>query len=83
MSALDIISALAANRKAYFELVAALERDAQCAIDCIDLAGIIDSKYPGRARLTNEEAQDVLMLVARQRFKQTDDDADSEGGQPT
>lgn len=63
MRTTDLISALAANRKQFFDLVEAIERESSCVIDTIVLEGKLDSDYAGRVRLSNDEATCLLLLV--------------------
>lgn len=64
-AATQILSAVAANRKQFFDLVSELEKHAACDIDELELQAEIDSACAGRASLTEGEAQSVLMKVAR------------------
>ena len=64
MRATALLSAMAANRKALFELVEALEREAACEIDVQRLSALIDAHYSGRAQLTNQEARLLLLAVS-------------------
>lgn len=63
----SLLSAVAANRKAFFELVTALEQAAQCSIDEDALIEVIDADFDSRDTLTLEEAKTILMNVARKR----------------
>lgn len=65
MSTTELLSALAANRKQFFDLVEAVERQADCDIDEPQLQGEIDANYAGRERLTRDEANDLLMKASR------------------
>jgi hypothetical protein len=60
-----VFSALAANRKQFFELIAAAERQFNCDIDERGLVAEIDSNYDGRNSLTVDEARDLLMKVSK------------------
>lgn len=60
----SVMSAVAANRKQFFDLVEALERDCCCKIDDAALQAEIDTNFSGCDRLSNEEAQTVLMRVS-------------------
>jgi hypothetical protein len=62
-----VFSALAANRKQFFELIAAAERQFNCDIDERGLVAEIDSNYDGRNSLTVDEARDLLMKVSKPR----------------
>lgn len=59
-----IISAVAANRTRFFELIAALEKATGCNVSEEILTGTIDSQYDGRERLTKKEAQAVIFACA-------------------
>lgn len=65
MAAQEILSALAANRKTYFELVASLERVTSCNIDEMQLTAIIDAEFPARDKLTRVESRALLLQVSR------------------
>lgn len=65
MSTADLLSAVAANRKQFFELVEAIERECSCTIDDMELQAALDSQYDGRMTLTTEEARSLLMEVSR------------------
>jgi len=60
-----VLSAIAANRKAFFDLVARAEQLGSCEIDELQLQALIDGEYSGRETLTDEEVRDVLMRVSR------------------
>ena len=67
----ELMSALAANRKRWFELIDSVEQDASCSVDETELEAAIDSDYSGRDKLTAEEANNLLMQVARRKKGQT------------
>ena len=60
-----VVSALAANRAAFFRLVGELEREAGCRVDTVMLEAVIDSTYPGRESLTPAEAMDVIRAASK------------------
>lgn len=62
-----LLSALAANRKAFFDLVEIAEQQLGCDIDELVLQTEIDEHYSGRDKLTDDEARDLLMKVSRVR----------------
>jgi hypothetical protein len=59
-----LLSQCAENRKRFFELIEAIERESQCSIDAHTLTGLLDAHYPGRPQLTNTEARLLLMAVS-------------------
>ncbi len=59
------VSAIAANRKKFFDLVSAIEREGSCSIDVRQLEQEIDGHYDGRERLTAEEVRAILSKCAR------------------
>lgn len=65
MTSTAIFSALAANRKSFFELVAAAERECNCKLDEIDVMAVIDSEFAGMESLTAEQAQRILMAASQ------------------
>lgn len=65
MIGIGALAALAANRKAFFDLIELVEQETGCEIDELALTAEIDSNYPGRDSLTEEEARDLLMKVSR------------------
>ena len=60
----ELLSALAANRKQFFELVEAVERQSCCLIDESALAATIDAKHAGQDSLSTEEAFCLLLAVS-------------------
>jgi hypothetical protein len=71
MSTAELMSALAANRKQFFDLLEALERECSCTIDEMELQAALDSKFDGRTTLTTEEARELLMEVSRPTPRRT------------
>jgi hypothetical protein len=63
----ELLSALVANRKDFFDLVTTLEAESFCSIDALELQGLIDANYAGRDSLTTEEARALLMQACRAR----------------
>lgn len=61
------MSAIAKNRKQYFDLVEAAEQQLNCEIDDLVLQAEIDGTYAGREDVSQEEARDLLMKVSRPR----------------
>lgn len=59
------LAALVANRKQFFDLIETAERQYNVNIDELALESEIDSVYPNRNSLTNQEAQDLLRKVSR------------------
>jgi hypothetical protein len=59
-----LLSSMTGNRKAFFDLVEALEREASCEIDVVRLQGLIDAHYSGRAAITTAEARLLLLAVS-------------------
>jgi hypothetical protein len=59
-----LLGLMAANRKQFFELLAAVERGTQSAFDVTELTGLIDSEFAGRENMNDEEASIVLMLAS-------------------
>ncbi len=65
MIGVGALAALAANRKQFFDLIEIAEREFNREIDEVALAAEIDSNYPNRDSLTEQEARDLLMKVSR------------------
>lgn len=63
----SLLSAVVANRKAFFELVDAIEQKCGCTLDEMELQAEVDSKYHGRDAITEEEARGLMMKVSRPR----------------
>lgn len=64
MRSKQIMSAIASNRKRFYELVAELEQACNCCVDEERLTGVIDSDFDGREELTIEEAHGILLAVS-------------------
>ncbi len=60
----ELLSALTANRKQFFELVEAVERQSCCTIDEATLTAMIDAKHAGQDSLSTEEAFCLLLAVS-------------------
>lgn len=59
------MSAVAANRKQFFDLVNALEKQGNCEIDELELQAEIDGTHQGKVSLTDAETRDVLLKVSK------------------
>jgi len=59
-----IVTELAENRSAYFELVAQLEQETGLAVDTVELEAAIDVRYPGRMYVSADEAKAILTAAA-------------------
>jgi hypothetical protein len=66
-----VISAIAANRKGFFDLVERAEQLGSCDIDEVRLQALIDSDYSGREILTDAEVQQIIMQVSQPRAAAT------------
>ena len=65
MDARAIVSAIAANRKAFFDLVDTLEGQTNNKVDELELQATIDSEFAGCDSISDEQAESLLMLVSR------------------
>lgn len=65
MRAAELLSAIARNRKLFWEIIEALERESCCVIDVQQLEALLDAHYDGREQLTNSEAEVLLMAVSK------------------
>jgi hypothetical protein len=63
----SVVSAIAANRAAFFRLVEKLECEAGCRMDTIMLEATIDAEFPGRESLTQEEARRVMRQARKSK----------------
>lgn len=66
-----LMSALAANRAKFFELVAAVEKQADCHVDEVILTGLLDSEHDGKTKLTKGEANALLFACTSIKRKRS------------
>lgn len=60
-----LMSAIAANRKQFFDLVEAVENQTGGKIDETELQATIDAEFAGCDSISDEQAESLLMLVSR------------------